>query len=169
MFLGNNMRFFIENKIKCYGSEINQEIENLCKKNLKRLKYKLPVVKIRNNKNLNYGNNYFNMLVSINTIHYSYGEHLNKALSEYSRVIKKGGYTLIETPTQNHYIVKASKKISDFNYQRGLEGFRKNTNNGFVNKLNMFKKMILKYFSSFQINYKNEIYGKYNFSTYFFI
>jgi|688.fasta_scaffold169277_2 SAM-dependent methyltransferase len=168
-FAGNNARFFIENKIKYYGQEISRQMIQLFKNNLKRLNYKIPEIRIGHNENIKYENNFFDLLISINTIHYSYGKKLEKALSEYARIIKKNGFAIIETPMLNHPAVKSSKKISDFHFLWGLKGFRKNTNIGFINDLKKFKKMILKYFKSFQINYKHEIYIKNSYSSYFFI
>ena len=48
----------------------------LCKENLNRFKLKPPLIKIGTNENLKFKKNFFNLLVSINTIHYSYKNNL---------------------------------------------------------------------------------------------
>ena len=73
---GNNIRFFLDKKWKTYGVEINKDLTNLAKKNLKRFKLKANQLKIGNNENLPFKSNYFDLLVSINTIHYSSGKKL---------------------------------------------------------------------------------------------
>ena len=168
-FSGNNLRFFLENKINCFGSEINKDMINLCKTNLRRFNLISPKIRLGDNLNIDYKSKFFNLLVSINTIHYSYGHNLELAVKEYSRVLKKGGVAIIETPTKNHTTVKKSKKITDFHYLWGPTGFRKKSSMGFVNNLKKFEKILKKYFSKIEINYKNEEYKKNNLSTYFFI
>ena len=168
-FAGNNLRFFIENKIQCFGSEINKEMVKLCQDNLKRLKLKPPLVKIGVNEKINYNNNLFNMLVSINTIHYSFKHGLIKAVKEYSRVLKKGGIAIIETPNIDHTIVKNSKFIDDFHFKWGPSGFRKNSDMGFINNEKKFMNILKKFFKKVEINYKIENYKKFKMSNYVFV
>ena len=168
-FSGNNLRFFLENKVKCFGSEINDEMKNLCSSNLKRLRLNPPTIKLGNNENINYEGNRFNLLISINTIHYSYADNLEKAVREYSRVLKKGGIAIIESPTKDHNTVRTSKKIADFHFLWGPSGFRKKSPMGFINNLPKFKKILKKYFSDFELNYKTEYYEKIKLSTYVFV
>ncbi len=168
-FSGNNLRFFLEKKVHCYGSEINNEMRNLCINNLKKFGYKNIKINIGDNENINYGNNYFDLLVSINTIHYSYGKNLEYAVKEYARVIKKGGILIFETPTPMHTTVKKSKKVGDFHFLWGDKGFRNKNPIGFINNLSKFKRILNKYFSKFEINHKVESYNKIKLSTYFFV
>lgn len=168
-FSGNNLRYFLEKKIHCYGSEINSEMRNLCINNLKKLGYKSIKINIGDNENINFKSNYFDLLISINTIHYSYGNNLEKAVKEYARVIKKGGVLMFETPTPRHSTVKKSKKITDFHFSWGDKGFRNKNPIGFINNLKKFKSILNKYFSKHEINHKIEHYSKMNLSTYFFV
>tara|TARA_Y100000768_G_C23983095_1_gene687053 strand:- start:1801 stop:2499 length:699 start_codon:yes stop_codon:yes gene_type:complete len=168
-FAGNNLRFFLEKKIQCFGSEINSSMKRLCENNLKSLGYKNLKIKIGDNENINFKSYFFDLLISINTIHYSYGKNLENAVKEYSRVLKKNGVLLFETPSPEHSTMKKSKKISDFHFLWGDNGFRKKTPIGFINNLNKFKKILYKYFSKIEINHKVEKYKNMNLSTYFFI
>ena len=56
----------------------------MCKYNLKKLKYKLPTLKIGTNTHIPYKDNFFDLLVSINTIHYTNGEGFNSAIDEFN-------------------------------------------------------------------------------------
>ncbi|MDA9985394.1 class I SAM-dependent methyltransferase, partial [Candidatus Pelagibacter sp.] len=60
---GNNLRFFIENKLDCFGIEINHDMVNLGKDNLKRLGYKIPEIKIGHNTKIPYPDNFFDCLI----------------------------------------------------------------------------------------------------------
>lgn len=86
---GNNLRFFLEKKYKTYGLEINKQMVDLGKINLKRLGYRPPPIYIGDNLNIPFKDNFFDCLVSINTIHYNSGKDLFLALSEFVRVLKK--------------------------------------------------------------------------------
>ena len=92
-------------------------------KNLKRLKIKTPVIKIGKNTKIPFKNNFFDTLVSINTIHYNSGNEIQKVMLEYKRVLKKGGILYLETPGKNHFAV--GKKIGNLSYKSNLKDFRK--------------------------------------------
>ena len=91
IFSGNNARFFLENDYELTGSELNLEMVKLGQENLTRLRYNLPVINIGHNTELNFASNMFDLLVSINTIHYSPGENSGKAINEFCRVLKPTG------------------------------------------------------------------------------
>lgn len=168
-FSGNNLRFFLENKIKSYGSEINNEMKKLCYSNLKRFNLKPPTIKLGSNDNITYEDKKFNLLVSINTIHYSHGTKLEKAVKEYSRVLKKGGIAIIETPTKDHDTVKTSQKVGDFHYLWGPKGFRKKSPMGFISNKKKFTNILRRYFADIEIILKTEFYEKIKLSTYVFV
>ena len=145
-FYGNNLRFFLDNKIDVYGSEIDNKGVARCTKNLKKIGYKNLKISKAENIKTNKKNNSFDLLISINTLHYSIGKDIEKSLKEFSRVLKKNGIAIIETPNKNHQVFKNSKKIRKFEYVWNYNDFRKNQKFGFIeNKLD-FKKICLKYF-----------------------
>ena len=144
-FSGNNLRFFLDKGFSCYGLEVNNELISMCKYNLKKLKYKLPTLKIGTNTHIPYKDNFFDLLVSINTIHYTNGEGFNSAIDEFSRVLKKGGVAIIETPDQKSDIVKSAKKIGKmkyiWNYDNSFrDGIKVNFFDGKKSIENSFKK-----------------------------
>lgn len=153
-FSGNNLRFFIENGFKAYGIEINRQLVDLGLKNLKRLKIKTPIIKIGTNTKIPFKNNFFDTLVSINTIHYNSGDEILKALLEYKRVLKKSGILYLETPGKNHFAF--GKKIGNLSYKSNLKDFRKNHKFGFFDSAAHLKKILKNYFKSVKIFERHE-------------
>tara|TARA_Y100000816_G_C26101580_1_gene583993 strand:+ start:592 stop:1275 length:684 start_codon:yes stop_codon:yes gene_type:complete len=166
---GNNIRFFLDKKWATFGIEINKDLLKLAKKNLKRFKIKLNNLKIGNNENLPYNDDYFDLLVSINTIHYSSANKIDEAIKEYSRVLKKKGIAIIETPSPKHDAIKNSIKKKDNLWIWKWGGFRNNQKIGFFDKKEKFKKKLEKFFSKVEINERSEDYKNIKLYWYFAI
>lgn len=150
-FSGNNLRYFIENGFKAYGVEINQQLVDLGIKNLKRLKIKPPLIKVGHNLDLPFKKNFFDTLVSINTIHYSSGNEINYALKEYKRVLKKKGVLYLETVGKNHFAKIGGKKLGYLSYKSNLKDFRKNHIFGYFENKFQLKKILKKHFKEVEI------------------
>lgn len=151
VFSGNNARFFIENGFDLTGSEINLEMVELCKINLERLNYPVPKVTVGSNTNLDSPDSIFDLLVSINTIHYSVGSEISLALKEFSRVLKPTAWAIIETPGQNHFAVTSAIRNSEFDYTWEAGGFRQKEHFGFFDSRDHFKKNLLGFFSEVEV------------------
>ena len=164
---GNNLRFFLDKKWNTHGVEINQDLIDLTKNNLKRFNKKIKKIKIGKNTNIPYKNNYFDVFVSINTIHYSSGADIDKTIKEYSRLIKKNGIALIETPSEKHEIVKKSKKKRNNLWIWKWGGFRNNQLMGFFDNKSLLKNKLKKYFSDVEILERSEVYNKIKLHWYF--
>ena len=158
IFSGNNSRFFLENKYRVSGSELNQEMIELCEENLTRLGYEIPTLAIGDNTNLAFGSEIFDLLVSINTIHYSSGENSLKAVTEFYRVLKPGGYAIIETPGSEHFAVKQSERKDVLKFVWHSGGFREGQEFGFFDTTAHFKTLLLEKFSEVQISRRLENY-----------
>lgn len=166
---GNNIRFFLDKKWLTFGVEINKDLLKLTEKNLKRFKLKANKLKIGNNENLPFARNYFDLLVSINTIHYSPGKRIDKALKEYSRVIKKNGLVIVETPSLKHDALRNSRKIDENLWIWKWGGFRNNQKIGFFDNRLKLKKRLEKFFSKVEINERSENYKDIKLNWYFAI
>ena len=164
---GNNLRFFLDKKWNTHGIEINQKLIQLTKNNLKRFNKKFNKIKIGDNTSIPYKTNYFDVFVSINTIHYSSGIDMDKTIKEYSRFLKKNGVALIETPSKKHDIVKKSKKKKDNLWVWKWGGFRNNQLMGFFDNKIKLKKKLKKYFSEVEILERSEVYNKIKLHWYF--
>ena len=70
------------------------------------------------NTNLPFENNYFDVLLSIATIHYEETvTGVENSLREFSRVLKPGGCALIQTVAPKHTMFKNSENLSKNLYQ----------------------------------------------------
>lgn len=153
---GNNLRFFLEKKYTSYGIEINKEMVDLGKKNLLRLGYKIPKILIGNNCNIPFKNNSFDCLVSINTIHYNYGDDILLALKEFKRVLKKNGVVIIETSGPEHFNRAQSKKIKNLEWIWNSKDFRKGEKFGFFDDKISFSNTLKKVFSKVDVFERTE-------------
>jgi SAM-dependent methyltransferase len=158
IFSGNNSRFLIENGYEVSGSEINGEMIDLCKTNLTRLNCKIPEVRIGNNINLDFRDNEFDLIISINTIHYSSGQESMQAISEFARVVKKGRWAIIETPAKNHFAVEQSERTSELKWIWKAGGFREGETFGFFDSEDHFSSCLKKEFTEVSICYRMERY-----------
>lgn len=157
-FSGNNSRFFIEKGYEVHCVEINDNMLNLGRDNLSRLGYHIHDVSFKKGDNLNipYKDNIFDLFVTINTLHYNYGQDIEKAIKEYSRVIKKNGIAIIETVAKKHTAYKLAKKVDTLDYIWGLGDFRDGQHFGFFDSEEHFKTLLKKFFSKVEILYRHE-------------
>lgn len=158
IFSGNNARFFLENDYELAGSELNPEMVKLGQENLLRLGYDLPVINIGHNTKLNFPSEQFDLLVSINTIHYSSGENSQKALNEFCRVLKPTGWAVIETPGSQHFAVKNSTRKGILEYEWNAGGFRQGELFGFFDSEEHYKNSLMQVFSEVYISHRLEQY-----------
>ena len=157
-FSGNNVRFFLEKGYEVHCVEINNDMLSLGRDNLIRLGYPVSNISFKKGDNLNipYNENTFDLFVSINAIHYNFGSDIEKALCEYSRVVKKGGVVVIETPAQKHSAYKAANKVGTLDYIWAAGDFRDGQHFGFFDNKEHFEVLLKKYFSKVEMHYRHE-------------
>ena len=109
---GRNLVFLHDCGFSLYGTEITKEIVDKTKKNLLKLKIK-PILKTGTNSNIKFGNNFFDYLLSWNSVYYMGKDQLEfeEHVKEYSRVLKKNGYLVMAIPKLAFHYFKGSKKI----------------------------------------------------------
>ena len=150
------MRFFIESGFDIRGVEINKEMIQLGKENLTRLGYEVPETREGNNLSIPYDDNFFDMFVCINTIHYVFGLDIYKALEEYKRVVKDGGVVVVETPAEKHFAKESATRCDEFSWKWEAEGFRKGQTFGFFDSKDHFRQTLKKHFSEVEIHRRTE-------------
>lgn len=124
---GNNLLPFYVKGLKCHGVEISQEIVDVAVQALAGRSIHDMEFKVGNNRSLPYPDDFFDILISNNVIHYeSSEENILKAFLEYKRVLKKGGTLFLMTVGPEHTIYKRAKylgeqrnQISDFDFRNG--------------------------------------------------
>ena len=115
---GNNLIPFIDLGCIVRGVEINKIICDICHKLLKKKYPKKDIsIKVGHNRLIPFKNDYFDLAIT-NTLHYENNlNDINKALEEYSRVIKKNKFLYITTTGNKSDFFKKTKKISKNIYQ----------------------------------------------------
>jgi len=157
---GNNLRYFLDRNFQTFGIEINKDMVDLGRINLKRMGYKIPQIKIGHNTSIPYPDNFFDCLVSINTLHYSSGDDVIIALREYKRVLKKGSLVYIETSGPKHFSHKTSKKVGTLKWIRKtkIKDFRNNSYLfGYFSNKKHFKSLLEKNFSKVEVFERSEL------------
>ena len=157
-FSGNNARFFIDKGYEVHCVDINDDMLNLGRDNLTRLGYPISKISFKKGDNLNipYNDNTFDLFACIGTLHYSYGSDVEKALNEYSRVVKKDGVVIIETTAKKHSAYKTAKKVDTLDYIWGFGDFRDGQHFGFFDSEEHFRTVLKKFFSKVEIHYRYE-------------
>ena len=88
---GNNLLPFLDMGCECYGMEIDQAIVELAQ-NIQQDRGVKSIVCQGSNQTIPYENHFFDLILSINTIHYEVSEeNVMAALREFWRVLKPGG------------------------------------------------------------------------------
>jgi ubiquinone/menaquinone biosynthesis C-methylase UbiE len=121
-------------------------------------------IRMGHNRKLPFKNNYFDHVMSINTLHYEESlVNIKKSLIEFKRVCKHNGVVTIDIPTKKHHFFKGCKKIKQ-NIYKYLDKKDIRNNNYFFffdNKSNI-KKIFLEYFNIVEIATITEKYPKMN-------
>ena len=109
-----------------HGNEVDKDICKQGKVRLESVGYK-DDFRVGTNSNIPFPDKTFDYLASSDVIHYEGNEtNIAKAIDEYHRVLKPGGWLLLSTVAPDHTILKGSKTIAPHCYKIGLEtDFRK--------------------------------------------
>ena len=114
---GNNLILFNNKKNKLYGTEVTTKTAKLTQDYLKSINVEAEILKGTNLK-LPFKNNFFDILISVNTIHYEKtNKDILRSLREYNRVLKKGGKVIIFTVGPSHDIFKKAKLYGKNQYE----------------------------------------------------
>lgn len=116
-FFGNNLFPFAAKGANCFGVDIHENIAKKAEIIFKNNGYDGNFTKGKNT-SIPHQDNTFDLLISVNTIHYEPSrESITDAIQEFKRVLKPGGRFYISTVGTNHDIRKKAKKIKDNIYE----------------------------------------------------
>lgn len=113
---GNNLLPFLTKGCACSGVEVTSAMAMQTQQILKKRGFPTTILE-GNNRKIPFANNSFDLLLSINTIHYeaSY-EDIQRAFKEYKRVLVKGGRLVLITVGPDHSIIKQAKPVGPHRY-----------------------------------------------------
>ncbi len=110
---GNNLMPFKNLGCNLYGTEVTQATANIAEKILKQNNIKAKIRKGLN-QSLPFENNFFDLLISINVLHYEKNEKgIIKSLKEYKRVLKKNANLIIFTVGPKHQIYERAESLGN--------------------------------------------------------
>lgn len=101
---GNNLVFFHSLGYQCYGLEVAQSAINIAS-NLFKGAPKEPAFALLEGTDYPYEDNFFDIVVSWNCLHYNGNIHdVKKVIAELHRIIKPGGCLLLSTISHEHML-----------------------------------------------------------------
>ncbi|TAL66183.1 MAG: class I SAM-dependent methyltransferase, partial [Legionella sp.] len=104
---GSNLIPFADFGCEVHGVDIHSEIAANAGKIMGARGYKEAIFSEGTNQSIPYPDNHFDLLLSINTLHYEGSERdLLNALSEFRRVLKPGGACYVSTVGPEHEIYR---------------------------------------------------------------
>lgn len=157
-FAGNNLRFFSDRGFRLFGTEINPELLAEAKRSCKALSIEVDL-RLGTNTDLPFLDSEIDVLVAINTLHYSSGLDLKSAVLEYSRVLRHGGLAYIETVGPKHFVCTSSKKVGQYRYVWKHEDFRLNEEFAFFESSFELKEFLNQFFRLVEVVERIETYN----------
>lgn len=126
----NNLVPFADLGCECHGVDLHPQMAATVQAVMDRRGYKTHI-QVGSNRILPYPDAHFDLLLSINTVHYEgSAENVLATFREFSRVLKPGGGLYLSTVGPDHEIYRRSKLIDqhvnviqDFGFRDGQEFF----------------------------------------------
>ncbi len=127
---GNNLIPFLDLGHECHGVDIHPDMIEVTRSILAERGYR-PEIKLGSNRALPFEDELFDLVLSVNTIHYeSSEENVRSALEEFHRVTKPGGTVFISTVSPEHDIYRKADpvgqrlfRIKDWDFRDGQQFF----------------------------------------------
>ena len=122
---GANLAPFADRGCDCHGVEINADMVALARTACAEQGIRADIREGVNTR-LPYADDAFDLLISVNVIHYEDdGAGLDAALSEYARVLKPGGRAFIVSAGPDHFIRHTAERLGANRYRLAYDDFRK--------------------------------------------
>lgn len=127
---GNNLLPFLAKGCLCYGVEVTAPMATQTQQILQERGFLTQILE-GNNRKIPFADNSFDLLLSVNTIHYETSlENIQNAFKEFKRVLTNTGRLVLMTVGPNHSIIKRAKLvqphkylIQDFDFRDGTHFF----------------------------------------------
>jgi len=113
---GNNLFPFLEKDCRCYGTEVTEATAELAQRLVSERGFE-STIKHGYNQQLPFENGFFDLLLSINVLHYEKtDEDIDRSLREYCRVLKPDGAMILITVGPEHTIYRKAKVVGHHRY-----------------------------------------------------
>jgi len=148
---GQNLIPFLSRGYAGFGTEVTSDIASLTENVLRERGFKARVREGKNTQ-IPFPSRYFDLLLSINVLHYEKtGAEIRRALSEYQRVLKPGGSLLLMTVGPEHVIYKRARKVGPHQYQIQNYDFRNGEQYFYFDDQRSLKHYLKNYFSKIEL------------------
>ncbi|MGX6647207.1 class I SAM-dependent methyltransferase [Maricaulaceae bacterium MS644] len=122
---GANLAPFADRGCDCFGVEINAEMVALARTACAEQSIAAEI-RTGTNTALPFEDGFFDLLLSVNVLHYQDDTGgLKAGLAEYARVLKPGGRAFIVTGGPQHFIRESAQRLGPNQYRLGFDDFRK--------------------------------------------
>lgn len=112
---GANLIYLLKSGFECYGCDISSAALGLAKKRLKELGLSADLKLLKDG--IPYPNEFFDAVISWQTLYYNDSETLKSTINEICRVLKPGGKILVTLARKNDIIFECADKIGDKTYR----------------------------------------------------
>lgn len=124
---GNNLLPFLVRGYDCYGTEVTAPMAAQTALLLKERGFTADV-REGSNRSLPFESDFFDLVLSINVIHYEGQlDFFQSALNEYKRVLKNNGHLVMLTVGPEHTIIQRAKREGPYRYRIQDYDFRDGT------------------------------------------
>jgi ubiquinone/menaquinone biosynthesis C-methylase UbiE len=148
---GSNLIPFADLGCEVHGIDIHPDIVANAEKVMNKRGYKTMSFSEGTNQKIPYPDNHFDLILSINTLHYESSEHdLLNALSEFRRVLKVGGACYLSTVGPQHEIYRRAELIGEHINVIQHFGFRNGEKMFFFDNERYLKYYLSHYFSDIE-------------------
>tara|TARA_Y100000589_G_scaffold240552_1_gene228082 strand:- start:378 stop:1091 length:714 start_codon:yes stop_codon:yes gene_type:complete len=152
-FGANNLRFLYEKGYKhIYAIEITESLVKMCRKcskDLKPLQIDENNIVLGSNLDIPFEDEFFDLIISIGTIHYSVGDEIKEALNLWKSKLRDNGRIYLQTTGPSHDFLLDSQRISENKWIWGEKsGFRKGKLSGFFDSEEHFEKTLREVFNT---------------------
>lgn len=121
---GNNLVPFADMGCECHGVDIHEEMAATTQEVMDQRGFRAQFQE-GSNRSLPFPDAYFDLLLSVNTLHYEGSEeNILAALQEFKRVLKPGGGVYLSTVAPKHEIYKRAETMGGHRYTIRNFGFR---------------------------------------------
>lgn len=155
----NNLVPFADRECEIHGVEVTPDAVAACRAEAAR--WGIPInVALGHNRSLPYDDQWFDIVLSINTIHYEESlEDVLAGLAEMQRVLKPGGCLLIETVAPDHDFVKRSVRVGEGVYRLDdPRDFRTGQTFSFFSDERRFRDVLGRFYSAVEVGRLTERY-----------